>query len=77
MENIREGTIEQEKGKVEIEVEKKVRKEIKLCNEEDRAKETERRSDKKESSQGLEDRKGKVEVAKNVLLGAIMLEQIL
>ena len=58
-------------------MEKKVRKEIKLCNREAREKETERRSDKKESSQGLEDRKGKVEVAKNVLLGAIMLEQIL
>ena len=58
-------------------MESKVRKEISLGNMEARKKETERRSDKKESSQGLEDRKGKVEVAKNVLLGAIMLEQML
>ena len=58
-------------------MEEKVKEQIKPCNREARKKETERMSDRETSSQEVEDRKGKVEVAKNLLLGAIMLEQIL
>ena len=59
-------------------MEEKMEEEIRIFkNRGDKEKETERVLEKETSSQEIEDRKEKLEVAKNLLLGAIVMEQIL
>ena len=73
IENVKEGAIEQGDKKLEIKNNEMIMGEKEKNNE----KETERMSDKETSSQELEDRKGKVEVANNLLIQALMMEEIL
>ena len=80
IESVKEGTIEQSKQKVgkEVKMEEKVEKEIRICkNREDKEKEAEIVVEKETINQEMENKKDKLEVAKNLLLGAIVMEQIL
>ena len=80
IENVKEGTIEQSKQKVgkEVKLEEKVEKEIRIFkNRGDKEKEAEIVVEKETSNQEMENKKDKLEEAKKILLGAIVMEQIL
>ena len=74
IESVKEGIIEKGKQKVENKMEEEISL---LKNRGDEEKETEIVLEKETSSREIEDRKEKLEVAKNLLLGAIVMEQIL
>ena len=74
IESVKEGIIEKGKQKVENKMEEEISL---LKNRGVEEKETEIVLEKETSSREIEDRKEKLEVAKNLLLGAIVMEQIL
>ena len=80
IESVEEGTIEKSEQKVgkEVELEEKIEKEIRIFRDrEDKEIEAEILVEKETIDQEMEDKKDKLEVAKNLLLGAIVMEQIL
>ena len=80
IENDEEGTIEKSEQKVgkEVKLEEKMEKEIRIFkNRGDKEKEAEIVVEKETSSQEMENKKDKLEMTKNLLLGAIVMEQIL
>ena len=80
IESVEEETIEKSKQNVgnEVKLEDKVEKEIGIFkNRGDKEKEEEIVIEKETSNQEMENKKDKLEEAKNILLGAIVMEQIL
>ena len=78
--SVEEGKIEKSEHKIEkeVELEEKIEKEIRIFRDrEDKEIEVEILVEKETIDQEMEDKKDKLEVAKNLLLGAIVMEQIL